>query len=62
MPYIVRGNMRIAVFKNGRKRDGLYLFEEPNSYRRVATFNSEENADRFLEYLWKMLMGDEKDD
>lgn len=54
MPILIRDNMQIVVAKWGYKKVGIYLFEEPNSYRKVATFNSDENADRFIEYLTKM--------
>lgn len=54
MPMLIRGDMKIAFMKNGYKNYGIYLFEEPNSYRKVATFNCDENADRFIEYLIKM--------
>ena len=54
MPILIRGDMQIAFMKNGYKNYGIYLFEQPNSYRKVATFNCDDNADRFIEYLIKM--------
>lgn len=61
MPIIIRGNMQIAFMKNGYKNYGIYIFEEPNSYRKVATFNCDENADRFMEYITKMFDIQEKE-
>ena len=61
MPIIIRDNMQIAIMKNGYKNYGIYIFEEPNSYRKVATFNCDENADRFIEYIIKMFDIQEKD-
>lgn len=60
MPILIRGDMQIAFMKAGYKHYGIYLLEE-NSYRKVATFNSDENADRFIEYLTKMFDIEEKE-
>lgn len=61
MPILIRDNMQIAFMKNGYKNYGIYIFEEPNSYRKVATFNGDENADRFMEYITKMFDIQEKE-
>jgi len=61
MPILIRDNMQIAFMKNGYKNYGIYIFEEPNSYRKVATFNCDENADRFMEYITKMFDIQEKE-
>ena len=37
-----------------RKKPCLAIFEEPNRYTKVATFNNEESARIFMEYLYKM--------
>ena len=62
MPMIIKDNMRIAFMKNGNENYGIYIFEEPNWYRKVATFNCDENADRFMEYMTKMFDILEDDD
>lgn len=61
MPIIIRDNMQIAFMKNGYKNYGIYIFEEPNKYRKVATFSCDENADRFIEYITKMFDIQEKE-
>lgn len=62
MPILIRGDMQIAFMKAGYKHYGIYLFEKPNSYRKVATFNSDENADRFIDYLTKMFDIEEREE
>ena len=62
MPMIIKDNMRIAFMKNGNKNYGIYIFEEHNWYRKVATFNCDENAERFMEYMTKMFDILEDDD
>ena len=62
MPMIIKDNMRIAFMKKGNKNYSIYIFEEPNWYRKVATFNCDENADRFMEYMTKMFDILEDDD
>ena len=62
MPILIRGDMQIAFMKNGYKNYGIYLFEQPNSYRKVATFNCDENADKFIEYLTKMFDIEEREE
>ena len=37
-----------------RKKPCLAIFEEPNRYTKVATFNNEESARIFMEYLYEM--------
>lgn len=54
MPIIIRDNMQIAFMKNGYNNYGLYIFEEPNWYVKVATFNSDKNAVRFMQYMTEM--------
>ena len=61
MPMVIKDNMRIAFMKNGNENYGIYIFEEPNWYRKVATFNCDENADRFMEYISKMFDIQEKE-
>lgn len=61
MPIIIRDNMQIAIMKSGYKNYGIYIFEEPNIYRKVATFNCDESADRFIEYITKMFDIQEKE-
>ena len=61
MPILIRDNMQIAIMKNGYKNYGIYIFEEPNIYRKVATFNCDENTDRFIEYITKMFDIQEKE-
>ena len=62
MPMIIKGNMQIVITKWGYKNYGIYLFEEPNIYIKVATFNSDENADVFIEYLTKMFDIEEREE
>lgn len=38
-----------------RKKPSLMIFEEPNRYIKVATFNSRESAEMFMGYLFKMV-------
>ena len=55
MPILIKGDMQIAFMKAGYKRYGIYLFEKPNNcYVKVATFNSDESADKFMDYITKM--------
>lgn len=54
MPILIKGDMQIAFMKAGYKRYGIYLFEKPNCYVKVATFNSDESADKFMDYITKM--------
>ena len=61
MPMIIKDNMRIAFMKNGDKNYSIYIFEEPNWYRKVATFNSDETAVKFMEYMTKMFDIQEKE-
>lgn len=62
MPMIIKDNMRIAFMKKGNENYGIYIFEEDHWYRKVATFNCDENADRFMEYMTKMFDILEDDD
>ena len=54
MPTLIKGDLQIAFMKAGYKRYGIYLFEKPNCYVKVATFTSDESVDKFVEYLTKM--------
>lgn len=54
MPAIVKGNLKIAIWKNGYKHYGIYLFENPNVWHKVATFNNDENMSFFIDYLCQM--------
>lgn len=40
---------------DGTKRPSLLIFEEPNTWVKVATFSNEANARKFMDYLGKML-------
>lgn len=60
MPILIRDNMQIAFMKCGYKHYGIYILEGTNSYRKVATFSNDENADRFIEYITKMFDIEEK--
>ena len=62
MPTIIKDNMQIAFRKYNSENYGLYIFEEDHWYRKVATFNSDENAVRFMEYMTKMFDILEDDD
>ena len=46
--------MQIAFMKNGYKNYGIYIFEKPNIYVKVATFSNDESADKFMDYITKM--------
>ena len=37
-----------------RKKPCLMIFEEPNRFIKVASFNSKESAELFMEYLAEM--------
>ena len=54
MPILIKGDMQIAFMKAGYKRYGIYLFEKPNIYVKVATFSSDESVDKFLDYITQM--------
>ena len=54
MPILIKGDMQIAFMKAGYKRYGIYLFEKPNNYVKVATFSNDESADKFMDYITKM--------
>ena len=54
MPILIKGDMQIAFMKAGYKRYGIYLFEKPNIYVKVATFSSDESVDKFLDYMTQM--------
>jgi len=54
MPILIKGDMQIAFMKAGYKRYGIYLFEKPNCYVKVATFISDESADKFMDYITQM--------
>ena len=55
MPILIKGDMQIAFMKAGYKRYGMFIFDKPsNCYIKVATFNSDENADKFMDYITQM--------
>lgn len=54
MPILIKGDMQIAFMKASYKRYGIYLFEKPNCYVKVATFISDESVDKFMDYIIKM--------
>lgn len=54
MPVIVKDDLKIAIWKNGYKHYGIYLFEKPNVWHKVATFNSDGNMSVFTDYLCRM--------
>ena len=53
----LRAGKRVIQVMNypDRKRPSLVIFEEPNRYVKVATFNSEESAEAFMKYLFAMV-------
>lgn len=54
MPILIKGDMQIAFWKAGYKRYGMYIFEKPNSYVKVASFISDKTADKFMDYITAM--------
>lgn len=55
MPTLIKGDMQIAFMKAGYKRYGIFIFDKPNNcYIKVATFNSDESADKFMDYIIQM--------
>ena len=50
---VSKGRMRIvAMHSPYRKKLGLFIYDEhSNTYCKVATFNNDESAQTFIEYL-----------
>ena len=55
MPVFLVKDKQLGVYKmTGYKRYGIYLFEKPNIWYKVGTFNNDESAEHFIDYLNKM--------
>ena len=55
MPVFTINNKHLGVYiMTGYKRYGIYLFEPPNIWYKVATFHNEESAEHFIDYLSSM--------
>ena len=55
MPVFRINEKQLGVYKmKGYKRYGIYLFEKPNIWYKVATFNNDESAEHFISYLNEM--------
>lgn len=62
MPVFHVNKKQLGVYKmTGYKRYGIYLFEEPNIWYKVATFNNDESAEHFIRYLDEMFKELEKE-
>lgn len=55
MPTFIVNEKQLSVQKEKeRKHYGIYLFEKPNVWHKVATFISDEGAEHFIKYLDEM--------
>lgn len=55
MPTFIVNKKKMTVYKEkGRKRYGVFLFEEPNVWYKVGSFHNDEAAWHFIDYLNKM--------
>lgn len=55
MPIFYVNEKQLGVYKmKDYKRYGIYLFEKPNIWYKVATFISDDSAEYFIDYLDEM--------
>lgn len=58
MPIFAINDKQLGVYQlTGYKRYGIYLFEKPNIWYKVASFSNDESTERFIEYLDAMFNG-----